>query len=91
MSHQSHKKNVGIHSNLSGRLHQLTIEEKIYVSQEEIAEARKDLENLRKTNEGTCDDYKVTAQPCTRTIKIKALADILFASPGLPEGSRIAS
>lgn len=82
---------MGIHSNLSGRLHQLTIEEKIYVSQEEIAEARKDLENHRKTNEGTCDDYKVTAQPCTRTIKIKALADILFAFPGLPEGSRIAS
>ncbi|XP_029698259.1 coiled-coil domain-containing protein 113-like isoform X2 [Takifugu rubripes] len=57
---RGHKKNLGIHSNLSGRRHQLTLEEKLHVSREEIAEAQKDLENLRETNEGTCDAYKAS-------------------------------
>ncbi|TNN00498.1 hypothetical protein fugu_011744 [Takifugu bimaculatus] len=53
-------RNLGIHSNLSGRRHQLTLEEKLHVSWEEIAEAQKDLENLRETNERTCDAYKAS-------------------------------
>ncbi|CAF98284.1 unnamed protein product [Tetraodon nigroviridis] len=57
---KGHKKNLGIHPNLSGHLHQLTMEEKLYVSQEEIAQARKDLEKLRRANEDTCDDYKAS-------------------------------
>lgn len=70
------RKGFSIRSILS-RSRELTIEQKLYVSQAVIKEVRKDLEKLRETNTNTCDGYESAmeeAKVCLEEIR-KAKSD----------------
>lgn len=70
------KRGLSIRSILS-RGRELTVEQKLYVSQTVIKEVQKDLETLRETNTETCDDYQSAmeeAKLCLEDIR-KAKSD----------------
>lgn len=52
-------------SNISDRLHELTLEQKLYVVQREVTETQQDREKLKQKHQRIQDNYKVTTHPST--------------------------
>lgn len=52
---------------MSDGLHELTLEQKLYVAQREVAETKQDQTRVRQRCEKIQDDYKVHAQGHTHT------------------------
>lgn len=57
-------------SNISDRLYELTLEQKLYVVQREVTETQQDQEKLKQKYQRIQDNYKVTTHPSTE-IKIQ--------------------
>ncbi|XP_076589100.1 cilia- and flagella-associated protein 263-like [Chaetodon auriga] len=57
-----HGKRGRSRSNISNRLHQLTLEQKLYVAQREVTETRRDQEKLKQRYERIQDNYKVSLE-----------------------------
>lgn len=54
-------------SNISDRVHELTLEQKLYVVQREVTETQQDREKLKQKYQRIQDNYKVTTHPSTET------------------------
>lgn len=54
-------------SSLSDGLHELTLEQKLYVAQRAVAETKQDQKKLKQRYERIQDNYKVQTHPCTGT------------------------
>lgn len=95
VSPQVRGKTQSSRSLISDGLQELTLEQKLYVAQREVAETKRDQTRVQQRYEKIQDDYKVRTLEDTHEFEFsrhKIQTSTLALSPaGLPEGGRAAS